>query len=273
MAQRDRHRKEQEALDIRLEALEQEMQALSVTDWASAGEDYRLLSEATREYRRTVELVQALESARRDTAPPPFPDTMTYTPEETARLLSDCAQQQRQLQLKLGTVLGRTEAMDTEDALRQQLETERSRIAALEETCGALELALDTLAEASAQLQRRFAPTISRRAQALFSRMTGGRYDRLTLSEDLSLMAGAQSEATLRSPLWRSDGTADQLYLSLRLALSEALAPNAPLILDDALVRFDDCRLQKALEVLQELSQSRQILLFSCQSREKKLLF
>ena len=88
----------------------------------------------------------------------------------------------------------------------------------------------------------------------------------------VSITAGAQSEATLRSPLWRSDGTADQLWLALRLALSETLAPDAPLILDDALVRFDDRRLQTALEVLAELSRNRQILLFTCQSREKSLL-
>lgn len=268
----NRCREDREALNTRLAVLNRELESLSVRDWAAYRQDYALLSEASRDYRRAAELAQALESAHRESDAPAFPDTMTYSAQETARLLSDCAQQQRQLQLKLGTVLGRMEAMDTEDSLRHQLETEQNRVQELEDTCAALELALDTLAQASAQLQRRFAPAISSRAQALFCRLTEGRYDRLSLSEDLSLTAGAQSEATLRSPLWRSDGTADQLYLALRLALSETLAPDAPLILDDALVRFDDHRLQTALEVLQELSQTRQILLFTCQSRESRLL-
>ena len=48
--------------------------------------------------------------------------------------------------------------------------------------------------------------------------------------------------------------------------------PQAPLVLDDALVRFDDRRLKAALEILQELSQNRQILLFTCQSRENRML-
>ena len=269
---RSQFEQEQAALSSRLAALEQEITALSSRDWDAIRQDHILLGQASREYRRAAELVRTLESARREVPAPSLPDDMTYTSQETARLLSDCAQEQRQLQLKLGTALGRMEAMDTEEVLRQRLEAEQNRVRELEDTCAALELALDTLAQASAELQRRFAPAITHRAQALFARLTEGRYDRLSLSEDFSITAGAQSEATLRSPLWRSDGTADQLWLALRLALSETLAQDAPLILDDALVRFDDRRLQTALEVLAELSRNRQILLFTCQSREKSLL-
>ncbi len=42
----------------------------------------------------------------------------------------------------------------------------------------------------------------------------------------------------------------------------------APLVLDDALVTFDDDRMAQALSYLVQLSQRRQILLFTCQSRE-----
>ena len=134
------------------------------------------------------------------------------------------------------------------------------------------ELAQQTLAEASAELQRRFAPRISKRAQELFGRLTAMRYDRLTLAGDLSLMVSADREDTLRSSLWRSDGTVDQLYLALRLAVAEELTPDAPLILDDALVRFDDKRLAAALEILSETAENKQVILFTCQSREKSTI-
>ena len=68
-----------------------------------------------------------------------------------------------------------------------------------------------------------------------------------------------------------SGGTIDQLYLALRLAISELLLPEAPIVLDDALVAFDDERAKVALQVLAEEAQSRQILLFTCQSRERRL--
>ena len=41
--------------------------------------------------------------------------------------------------------------------------------------------------------------------------------------------------------------------------------------LDEALAAFDDVRAKRALELLQELSKQRQILLFSCHNREKNL--
>ena len=102
--------------------------------------------------------------------------------------------------------------------------------------------------------------------------MTGGRYDRLTFNQDLSLLAAADGEDTLRETLWRSDGTADQLYVALRLAVAEALIPDAPLVLDDALVRFDDTRLAQTLEILKQEAQQKQVILFTCQHREAGLL-
>ena len=60
----------------------------------------------------------------------------------------------------------------------------------------------------------------------------------------------------------------DQLYLALRLAVSEELTPEAPMILDDALVRFDDDRLEKAMDILRQAAEGKQIILFSCQKRE-----
>ena len=60
----------------------------------------------------------------------------------------------------------------------------------------------------------------------------------------------------------------DQLYFALRLAVAEELTPDAPLILDDALVRFDDRRLKNAMVVLGDAAQSKQVILFTCQSRE-----
>ena len=180
--------------------------------------------------------------------------------------------QYRQVHLLMGRCQGQMDTLGSEEGLRKELSAVEERIRALEDTLAAVELSQQTLAEATTQLQRRFAPRITRRANALFSQMTGGRYDRLTLSEDLSLQAAARDEDILRGSLWRSDGTVDQLYLSLRLAVSAELTPGAPLILDDALVRFDDDRLRQAMTVLQEEAQSRQVILFTCQSREKKSL-
>ena len=163
------------------------------------------------------------------------------------------------------------ELLGDREAIRRELAQVQSRIAKLEEYNAALTLALETLSQATLELQRRFAPRISSRAKALFSRLTGGRYDRLRLASDLSMEVAALDEDAPHGILWRSEGTADQLYLALRLAVAEELTPDAPLVLDDALNRFDDTRTAAALNILQEYAKAKQVILFTCQSREKNM--
>ena len=65
----------------------------------------------------------------------------------------------------------------------------------------------------------------------------------------------------------------DQLYLAVRLAVCQLCLPEKPpILLDDALTAFDDVRLRQALELLQEMAEEQQILLFTCQEREKAVL-
>ena len=68
-----------------------------------------------------------------------------------------------------------------------------------------------------------------------------------------------------------SEGTADQVFLALRLAgIAELQAervaaglPTLPVVLDDVLMTFDDARAATALTVLAELSTDWQVIVFS----------
>lgn len=223
---------------------------------------------ARRELQRAQSHLETLGAMVKAVEKPPLPDNLTYTEADTVRLLSDYAVEQQRLQNRLGQYQGRMEALGDKAALQKQLEAKKRRIAQLEDTYAALSIALETLADARAELQRRFAPRIAKRAQELLAAMTEGRYHSLTMGADFSLQAGAGEEETLRDCLWRSDGTMDQLYLALRLAVAEALTPDAPLILDDALVRFDDKRMKAAVEILKEMAKQKQVICFTCQGRE-----
>jgi len=279
-AELDRYRQTRQELSQRAKDLQE--QILSVTQGRSLSEceqgclaarqQLADLAAAVREQQSTENVLQALQASQQEVPAPAYPDSLQYSDEETSRLLTQCEARQMQLQQQLDRCQGRIEAAGQESLLRQQLEAVDQRIDKVNKTYLALELAQNTLANATAQLQRRFAPRISHRAQALFSKLTDGRYTRLTLGEDLSANASAAEESTLRSVLWRSAGTMDQLYLALRLAVSGELTPEAPLVLDDALVRFDDRRLLEALDVLTEEAESKQVILFTCQSRENKII-
>jgi uncharacterized protein YhaN len=127
------------------------------------------------------------------------------------------------------------------------------------------------LKDANSELQSRFSPLLGETAGRIIGRLTGGRYEKLTFDKTLDAFAKTTDEAVTRSILTLSTGTADQIYLALRLAVCELVLPTedlCPLILDDALTNFDDRRAALALSYLAELAGKRQILLFTCHGRE-----
>ncbi len=82
-----------------------------------------------------------------------------------------------------------------------------------------------------------------------------------------SAAAGTPSAPTSLKPANLSKGTLDQPYFAVRFALLEFLSPGdgSPLILDDALVHWDPNRRSATLELLDEISAKRQVLLFTCE--------
>ena len=266
-------------LDQRLAALDQEATALTggqelqayLDQWQQVIAAWDACDDARRNCLRLENQLASLRAMARTAKDPEAPDDLTYSAEETNRLISDCAEQQRRLQLLQGQCQGKMDTLDDAQVLSGKIDALRARIRKLEQTCDALDLAQSALTQAQQELQRRFAPRITARAQALLRSLTGGRYDQIRFDEELTLSANAEGESTLRGVQWRSDGTADQMYFALRLAVAEVLTPNAPLILDDALLRFDDTRLRAALRLLEQEAAQKQVILFTCQSREKTL--
>ena len=142
---------------------------------------------------------------------------------------------------------------------------------ALERQYAALALAIETLGRADAELQSRFSPQLAQKAADYMDYLTGGRYDELVLARDLSAKARSTDDSTPRDTAYLSAGTADLLYLSVRLALCELTCPTddpCPLVLDDTLVNFDDARARRAMALFREIAQHRQVILFTCHERD-----
>lgn len=229
---------------------------------------WELLENAQLDVQRCRKQLDILSAILPSSQKPQATDTLSYSLAQTQQLLSDLRLEQQHLTNLLGQYRGRLESIGQIAAMQQKKTALEQRIQSLNKAYAALSLAQDTFAQASAQLQRRFAPKITQRAQKILETLTEGRYDRLSLGEDFSLRSGTVEETTIQDALWRSEGTIDQLHLSVRLAIAQELTPTAPLILDDALVRFDDRRMAAAMKLLAELGKEKQIILFSCQGRE-----
>ena len=197
------------------------------------------------------------------------------TAEDVTEALAQAQQALTEARRRYDTLLGRIRALDSSSDLAAQLSQKQEELARLQEEYDAIALAMTALEQANTTLQNRFSPALGARAAEIFAALTAGKYDKVLLSSDLSLSAEAAGDPMSRSIQQLSQGAADQLYLAVRLAICDMVLPaekHVPLILDDALVTFDDDRLRAALDYLLSESKNRQILLFTCHDRERAYL-
>lgn len=166
---------------------------------------------------------------------------------------------------------GQLHALGDPAVLQAQAAQGETRQQMLEREYTSIALAMEALDAANTTLQNRFSPALGRQAAKIFGELTEGRYTGVVLDRAFHLSAEPAGDAMYRDAGLLSAGAADQLYLATRLAICELVLPEdrcVPIVLDDALANFDDARCAAALRYLKEEAQRRQILLFTCHSRE-----
>ena len=150
---------------------------------------------------------------------------------------------------------------DAEESLAAA-ERERDRVAALDAT---LDRTIQFLADAQDRVHRNIAPILRDTVLDWLPDVTAGRYvdckvNPRTLQVEVASPGGDWRDAGLLSR-----GTAEHVYLLLRLALTRHLTSDepCPLILDDALAAADAQRKRAALDTLLAISQDTQVILFT----------
>ena len=182
------------------------------------------------------------------------------------------AQRLNELTTRLATLRGAISAKGDPAALQAEAERVTEALEHANGQSEAVSLALDALQKADAALRSRFAPQITAEAGAILAALTDGKYPKLLLAPDMRLSVREEGGAVMRPAAAMSCGTADQMYLALRLAMCRKLLPeDAPLILDDALVNFDAHRAAAALRVLRTEAEKRQVILFTCRRFEEDI--
>jgi len=169
---------------------------------------------------------------------------------------------------------------------QQAVHDHAARLGAEVERYARLKLASAVLRDAVERHRVKNQGPVLDRAGALFARLTAGSFVGLKVDlddKDDPILRGVRGQgqpievgkednddndpaAPLLDVAAMSEGTADQLYLALRLAsLSVHLDdhPPAPFVVDDILINFDDVRARAALEALAELSKRTQVLFFT----------
>lgn len=136
----------------------------------------------------------------------------------------------------------------------------------------AIDLALETMQDLSFSIRDSFGLYLNKTASDLISGITGGVYASISIDENLNAFLNTSRKLI---PLEQtSSGTADQIYLALRLAAARFIQrgiDRMPLIFDDSFVLYDNDRLKTALRWLPQAYKG-QMILFTCHEREEQAL-
>jgi uncharacterized protein YhaN len=118
-------------------------------------------------------------------------------------------------------------------------------------------------------------PAVLKRASKSFAQVTGGRYTSVEQDEEGKESVVVVAHNGCLAPEQLSRGTAEQLYLAIRLALVDEVATRSaplPLIMDDCLVNFDPQRAEQMAKLLASSSREGQCLLFTCHPETAELM-
>lgn len=198
-------------------------------------------------------------------------DAQSYIEEKINRVDSNI----NEVILEISKVKALTEtASSIEEKLNEieqeiaELEREKNR---LQDIGFSLMTALKTLDEAGREIKRGFAPALNRKLGGMINKITGGRYSDINADDSLVVRALDPDTRQIRALPLLSCGSVEQVYLALRLALAEVIEDGGevlPLIMDEVFAHYDDERVFNTLKILSEVSQKRQIILFTCKERE-----
>ena len=163
------------------------------------------------------------------------------------------------------------DAMDGSDAAAQaQQEAEEliARIAGQARIYARTRLAEVIVSRVVQAYRERHQGPVLGRAGEIFAKITLGSFSGLVTDyeDDAQVLLGQRPDAVRVGVAGMSQGTRDQLFLSLRIAaIEEHLKQREaiPLVIDDLLVQFDDARASATLPVLAGLSRQTQVLFFT----------
>ena len=151
----------------------------------------------------------------------------------------------------------------------EELDLTDDVIERLQQTRDAVTMAYEQLEALSGRLREQTDKLLNGRVSEIVCAFTGGKYERLFVDEDTRIYLITEDRKIRIEQVSR--GTAEQIYLALRIAAAEFFYEEEfPLILDDTFGFYDEKRLANTLQWLAE--NKKQVLIFTCQKREEELL-
>jgi uncharacterized protein YhaN len=181
-----------------------------------------------------------------------------------AQELGDAEKDVRELS---GQIRGTLSDLRSRAEIEEDIARYEHEVAKLDRFAFALNMAKAVIEEAAEEVHRDIAPRLNKEVGDSLNHITNGRYVAVYVDPanlEVSLKPPELDEIVHADQL--SLGTQQQIYLLLRVAIARTLSVTGetiPLILDDPFVNFDEPRLLRTLDLLVDISERNQVLLFT----------
>ena len=283
LEQREETQRAVERQTQRLQAVQQELDALLAAGEAADQEDFRRRARQHQERqeleRHRGELERGLErlsgpgekyDAFRESLADTGPDRLDQEAEELSLAFQNVAAERTLLLEERGGLDNELERLTGEEEssrLRTHRETLVEQLRECAREWSKLAVAEALLEKTRQKFEEERQPRVIQHAQEFFSHITGQRYERLFVpigDRTVTVMDGAGGA---KQPGALSRGTREQLYLALRFGLVREFGEHAerlPVVVDEVLVNFDPERARLAAEAFAALSETNQVLVFTC---------
>ncbi|HHT49861.1 MAG TPA: AAA family ATPase [Eubacteriaceae bacterium] len=150
----------------------------------------------------------------------------------------------------------------------------KNTIEDLEEQVEAIDIAIATLKEIESSGNSQWLPPLIKKTQENIYKITK-KYHTIKIDEESQIKTLDPLTEKLVPIDQLSKGTFNQFYFALRISMIQGISPlpiKLAIILDEPFINFDNKRFEESMNLLKELSQDHQILIFSSQARERAYL-
>ena len=210
------------------------------------------------------ESIGRLEEQLADMNVDDLPDEVTAEEIEAAE--ASWSQANQEATALAGRLAEREQTVPDVAAAEEALEQAEAELARLRGLSHVLDLTQRFLNGAKERVHRDIAPRLQESVARYLPQVTNGRYEEVAIDPETLHVRVRARGGSWRDATRLSHGTAEQIYLLLRVALAEHLCITdkaAPLILDDVTVQSDATRTRAVLDVLREVSSDHQVVVFT----------
>ena len=155
--------------------------------------------------------------------------------------------------------------------IEEKIVNNNEKIVNLKQLEKSMNLAKEILEKVYEKMKNTVTPKFTENLSKTISKITNDKYKKVVVQDNTGMMVELENGNYVEANRL-SIGTIDQLYLSLRLSMTEDLSKEKiPIILDEAFAYYDTQRLENILEYLSNQYNDRQMIIFTCTEREQQI--